>query len=42
MVNDGIEDGIETTTRRLKPSQEIQSDPLHTDTLSVFFPDSAQ
>jgi hypothetical protein len=36
MVNDGIKDGIESTTRRPKPSQGIQSDPLHTDTLSVF------
>jgi hypothetical protein len=35
MVNDGIKDGIESTTRRPKPSQGIQSDPLHTDTLSV-------
>jgi hypothetical protein len=34
-VNDGIKDGIESTTRRPKPSQGIQSDPLHTDTLSV-------
>ena len=36
MVNDGIKDGIESTTRRPKPSQGIQSDPPHTDTLSVF------
>jgi hypothetical protein len=35
MVNDGIKDGIESTTRRPKPSQGIQSDPPHTDTLSV-------
>jgi hypothetical protein len=35
MVKDGIKDGIESTTRRPKPSQGIQSDPLHTDTLSV-------
>jgi hypothetical protein len=35
MVNDGIKDGTESTTRRPKPSQGIQSDPLHTDTLSV-------
>ena len=35
MVNDGMKDGIESTTRRPKPSQGIQSDPLHTDTLSA-------
>jgi len=35
MVNDGMKDGIDSATRRPEPSQGIQSDPLHTDTLSV-------
>lgn len=35
MMNDGIKDGIESTTHRPKSSQGIQSDPPHTDTLSV-------
>jgi len=35
MVNDGIKDGMNSTTHHPKPSQGIQSDPLHTDTLSV-------
>ena len=34
-VNDGIKDGTDGGTHRLKPSHSSRSRPLHTDTLSV-------
>ena len=39
-VNDGIKDGTDGGTHRLKPSHSSRSSPLHTDTLSVFTAES--